>query len=401
MKIAILTSGILPVPAVQGGAVENLIDFYLEYNDIHRLHDITVYSVWHPEVERHTAQKSDVNHYCYINTTGMTGRLYRRLYRAFHAHEYYNYIIEYFFEQAYSHIKKEHYDCILMENRPGYVHKLSQRGFSNLMLHLHNDLLNHDTPYAQEIFKNLKKILTVSDYIKNRVSTIPVSNAEEHAKIMTVHNGIDLQQFRRSDAPSMTRGSLGLGEKDFVLVYSGRLNKDKGIDRLMDAMLLLTDIPDIKLMIIGSTFFGNAANEDGFVRTLKEKALPIKERILFTGFVPYKNMPAYLQLADAAVIPSVWDDPFPTTVLEAQAAGLPIITTNRGGIPEEVTSDCAVIVPTEHHFTEGLTAAIRQLYHAPQQCADMAKVAQQNAGKYDKNRFANDFFNAIENICKP
>ncbi len=42
MKIAVLTSGILPVPAVQGGAVENLVDFYMEYNDIHRLHDITV-----------------------------------------------------------------------------------------------------------------------------------------------------------------------------------------------------------------------------------------------------------------------------------------------------------------------------------------------------------------------
>ena len=46
MKIAIITSGILPVPAVQGGAVENLTDYYLEYNEQHCLHDITVYSVW-------------------------------------------------------------------------------------------------------------------------------------------------------------------------------------------------------------------------------------------------------------------------------------------------------------------------------------------------------------------
>lgn len=45
MKIAILTSGRLPLPAVLGGAVENLIDFYLEYNDIHHLNDITVYSI--------------------------------------------------------------------------------------------------------------------------------------------------------------------------------------------------------------------------------------------------------------------------------------------------------------------------------------------------------------------
>ena len=55
MKIAILTSGILPVPAVQGGAVENLIDFYLEYNCQHHLHDITVYSVWNPDISQHPA----------------------------------------------------------------------------------------------------------------------------------------------------------------------------------------------------------------------------------------------------------------------------------------------------------------------------------------------------------
>ena len=63
MKIAVLTSGILPVPAVQGGAVENLVDFYLEYNELHQIHDITVYSVWHPDVKKHFALKSGVNHY--------------------------------------------------------------------------------------------------------------------------------------------------------------------------------------------------------------------------------------------------------------------------------------------------------------------------------------------------
>ena len=43
----------MPVPAVQGGAVETLIDHYLEYNDLHKLHDITVYSVFHPLAAEH------------------------------------------------------------------------------------------------------------------------------------------------------------------------------------------------------------------------------------------------------------------------------------------------------------------------------------------------------------
>ena len=71
MKIAVLTSGILPVPAVQGGAAENLIDYYLEYNDRHKLHDITIYSVYNKKVRKKSALKSEVNHYKYINTKSL------------------------------------------------------------------------------------------------------------------------------------------------------------------------------------------------------------------------------------------------------------------------------------------------------------------------------------------
>ena len=83
MKLAILTCGMLPIPAVQGGAVENLIDFYLEFNDLHRLHDITVYSPWDAKVEKHPALSSQVNHYVYIDVTSLKARIGRKLYGYF------------------------------------------------------------------------------------------------------------------------------------------------------------------------------------------------------------------------------------------------------------------------------------------------------------------------------
>ena len=393
MRIAILTSGILPVPAVQGGAVENLIDFYLDYNNRHRLHDITVYSVWHPDVESHAALKSKVNHYRYIDTSSLFAKMRRRLYKVFHSHEYYNYFIEFFFEQAYRQIRKEHYDCIIIENRPGYVKKLAERGFDNVVLHLHNDLLNNTTPYHRQVFDSLNRILTVSDYIKSCVSTI-----EKSDKIVTIYNGINLNQFSRKKSVAISRVDMGFDEKDIVLVYSGRINKDKGIEELISAMLLLQDMPDIKLLVIGSTFFGNAANEDDFVRALVDKAKVISHRLFFTGFVPYDRMPDYLHMADIAIIPSIWNDPFPTTVLEAQAMGLPIICSNRGGIPEEVEKDNAIIVSTEFQYVENLANAIRHLYYSPQRRADMAKVSLRHSTQFDKNRFARDFFHALESL---
>ena len=329
MKIAIMTCGMLPIPAVQGGAVENLIDFYLEYNNQKRVHDITIFSPWNAKVEMRSALSSNVNHYIFIDTTSLKARIERRLYKCFHSDEYYNHFIEYYFEKVYIILKHQHFDCILLENCPGYVYKLSQRGYKNLVLHLHNELLHSESKYHDVIFNGLTRILTVSDYIKGRVLTIQPSD-----KIQTVHNGIDLKKFTIKEPCMIKREEMGFSENDFVMVYSGRINKEKGVSELIDAMLFLIEYPTIKLMIIGGSFFGNTNHDDAFICSLKEKTNTIKDRIIFTGFIPYENIPDYLQLADIAVIPSIWNDPFPTTELEAQSMGLPIITTRRGGIPE-------------------------------------------------------------------
>ena len=105
MKIAILTCGILPIPAVRGGAVENLIDFYLEYNNVNKIHDITVYSPWDEKVKTNPALVSDVNHYVFIDVTSLKARIERKIYKLFHSHEYYNHFIEYYFEKVYKEIE--------------------------------------------------------------------------------------------------------------------------------------------------------------------------------------------------------------------------------------------------------------------------------------------------------
>ena len=392
MKIAILTSGILPVPAVQGGAVENLIDFYLEYNDRHHLHDITVYSVGHPEVYSHPALQSRTNHYYYVDTTCWLAKVQRTVRRwRKPKNDYYNNHIEYFFEQAYKEMRRRQYDCIILENRPGYAKKLTERGHDNIVLHLHNDLLNNSTPHHQQIFNSLQRILTVSDYIKRRVATISPSD-----KIVTVYNGINTERFSPKISNSVRRADFGFDANDFILVYSGRINKDKGIAELIDAMILLHDMPHIKLMIIGSSFFGNATNEDDFVRYLKRKAEIIEQQIVFTGFVDYNRMPDYLSISDIAIVPSIWDDPFPTTVLEAQAMGLPIICTKRGGIPEEVTPKNALLIDTDKDFVENLAKAILELYNNPQKRNEMSMTAIENSKFYHCQRFAKDFLMALE-----
>lgn len=391
MKIAILTSGILPIPAVQGGAVENLIDFYMEYNERQKLHDITIYSIKHPKTKQHPALSSDVNQYYYIDTSSIIAKIRRTFYRLFHKDEYYNYFIEFYFEQAFKHLKKQSYDCIILENRPGYAYKLSQRTSCKLVLHLHNDLLNQKSKLHNEILNSLYKILTVSDYIKSRVCSI-----EETNKANTVHNGIDIERFSPQTSININRQNLGLSENDFVIIYSGRVNKDKGVSELIDAMLKLKDTPNIKLLILGSSFFGDASNEDPFINTLKQKAKSITDCFIFTGFIPYSILPQYLWISDAAVVPSVWEEPFGNTVVEAMAAGLPLITTRSGGIPE-ICEGVATIVDREN-IVDNLSNAILDLYQHPDKRKQMAKASLERSKRFDKETYAKNFFAALENI---
>lgn len=391
MKIAILTCGILPIPAVQGGAVENLIDFYLEYNNQKRLHDITIYSPWDNKVNNHPALSSEVNHYIYIDVTSLKARIARKIYKLFHSNEYYNHFIEYYFERVYTIMKFQHYDYILLENCPGYAYKLSLRGYQKLILHLHNDLLNSNSRYHDAIFNSLTKILTVSNYIKERVSTIRSNN-----KVQTIYNGIDLKKFSPRENSAISRQTLGFSENDFVIVYSGRINNQKGISELLDVLLNLKNLPHIRLMILGSSFFNNVKNEDTFIQSLKNKANKIEDQIVFTGFIPYNQVPNYLQLADIAVLPSMWDEPFGLTIVETMAMGLPLITTRSGGIPE-ICKEVATIVEREN-IVNNLTSAILDLYEHPEKQKQMSIVSIERAKQFGKETFAKNFFKALENV---
>lgn len=388
MRIAILTSGILPVPAVQGGAVENLIDFYLEYNNQYQIHDITVYSI----APSHFAPKADTpyTHYHYIDIKNSWCRLKRAWYVRTHKKGYYNPYIEYFFYESLKHIKKQQYDAIILENRPGYALSLSKVTNTPIIIHLHNDFLNASTKGAKDICQVCHSIITVSDFIKHRIETI----LPRQPKLTTVHNGIDLQRFY--DATPLSRSSLGFTEKDFIVVYSGRINPEKGVKELIQAFKQLKDYPPIKLLILGGSFFGNELGNDLFIQSLQAESKAFANRIVFTGFVPYAQIPSYLKMANVAVIPSMWDEPFALTLAEAMTAGLPVIATNTGAIPE-VSQECAIILEKDS-FIDKFPTSLLRLYNTPSLCTSMSEKGLVISKQYAKERYAKNFFKAIASV---
>lgn len=383
MRIAILTSGILPVPAVKGGAVESLIDLYLDYNNREKCHDITIFSVMDKAVEGHPALSSDVNHYEYIDMDSPWAKLRKWVYAKMHKKGDYHYSIEYFFQEAYRRMSENHYDTILIENRPGFILKLPHDLGSKVVIHLHNDFLNADTPLGKEIYKRVDKIICVSEYIRDRVRSV----YDADNKCMTVLNGIDLEAFRLPKI-IIHREDYGLKTEDFVLVFSGRVIPEKGIREVILAMNELKENKEIKLMIVGGSFYGNEGRISPFIKELIKLSWDVRNQIVFTGFRPYEEIPALLSIADVAVLPSIWDEPFGLTHVEAMAAGLPIITTNNGGIPETVTPDCAVMLDIDEMLPQHIAEAVIDLKEHSEKRKTMQKMGRERSELFNKERYA-------------
>jgi glycosyltransferase involved in cell wall biosynthesis len=143
-----------------------------------------------------------------------------------------------------------------------------------------------------------------------------------------VPNGVDTRAFARPCAP-FTRGDLGFDESDVVFCYAGRLGPEKNTPWLAEEFAAAAArSPRARLLVVG----------DGPSRGAAEAALAragMSERARFIGMVPYDRMPDYEAAADVFVTGSV-SEVHPLVVLEAMAAGLPVVAVSSPGIADTV-----------------------------------------------------------------
>ena len=147
-------------------------------------------------------------------------------------------------------------------------------------------------------------------------------------KVTVIQNGSDLTRFNRQHrAPWGMKESLGFGPDDPILLVVARLEEQKGHRVLLQAMpLVLRQFPTAKLVCVG----------DGVLRGALEKQvqdLGIAACVRLMGY--QSNITDWLAMADVAVLPSFYEG-LPLVVVEALAAGKPIVATAVDGTPEIV-----------------------------------------------------------------
>jgi len=134
------------------------------------------------------------------------------------------------------------------------------------------------------------------------------------------------------------RRRYGIGDEPAVL-FAGKLRESKGVHILLEAMFRVWEsMPRAVLVLVGGTEYGRGrtGRETPFMRRLRQDLDRAPGRVVLTGFIPPADMPRTYLLGDVFVGPSQIEEGLGLVFLEAAAAGLPIIATRRGGIPEVV-----------------------------------------------------------------
>lgn len=171
-------------------------------------------------------------------------------------------------------------------------------------------------------------------------------------------NGIDIGRFSKKaldkNRLQSLRKKLSIGIDDFVVGFTGRLVRDKGIIELIHAFAMFRkEHPNAVLLLVGMLEERDALPKD-VARLIKETPY-----IINTGYVANSSIEYYYGLMDIFVLPS-YREGFPTSVLEASAMNLPVITTRVTGCVDSIIEHATGVFV--EHRPESLFQAMDLLY---------------------------------------
>lgn len=182
------------------------------------------------------------------------------------------------------------------------------------------------------------------------------------SRAMAIGNGVDLSLFDPqsvdSEAVAAARREFGLSEgQGPVIVMIGRLVREKGYFEFLEAMGRLKEsYPGVRALVIGDAL---ATDHDDSANLIRQRAgeLGLGETVIFAGL--RSDVPVLLALGDVYCLPS-WREGMPRSIIEAMAAGLPVVATDIRGCREEVVDgQTGLLVPPRD--AEALALALERL----------------------------------------
>lgn len=384
----------LPMPPVKGGAVQNLIQLYIDSNEITKNDNIYVFSLFNKEAVAE-ADKFSYTEFYYIKNSDFLEKLHEKGLKYISALAFRirtGLYIKRIIQKIKSMPDLESLDIIVVENWPKLILPL-RRIFSgkHLCIHLHNDYLNKKTKKGTKISSASDKIICISDYICGLVREVA-----EPRKIVRVYNGVKLTPSD-SGMVNHLKSQYNIKEDDFVVIFSGRLVQNKGAHILLQAYDYINKKEKIKFIFLGSRLYGQSSN-DVYINGLKKKAEMHPDNIIFTGYIDYKEISNYYALGNVGCLPALWDEPLSLTVIEYLMSGLPVIATRSGGIPELLDNSCSFMLERDLDLPQNIAKKIEYLQQNPSIRNEMSDAAIKRGAYFNSDTYVSELRNTF-NAC--
>jgi D-inositol-3-phosphate glycosyltransferase len=181
----------------------------------------------------------------------------------------------------------------------------------------------------EDLLMNCNRIIAATEKEKEDLMKYHKTSSE---KIAVIPCGVNLDLFNLYDKKAAKR-SLSLNNNK-VILFVGRMEPLKGIEKLLTAISYLKDLPKLKLVIIGGD---DKDNLELFRLKDMVNKLHIDNSVLFLGAISQEKLPLFYNAADICVVPSYYES-FCLVILESLASGTPVVSTNVG-IAEDIIQE--------------------------------------------------------------
>ncbi len=213
---------------------------------------------------------------------------------------------------------------VISHGEAGFIRQLRRaRPRAKILLYCHFCLFPWYTrAEVRRVIRDVDALACVSTYIADYVTGKAGLRPDNLGVVL---NGVDAERFSPAAAPA--------GEHQ--ILYVGRVHPDKGVHLLAAAALLLhARGRKFRLRVVGGQLLADGVPLSDYERQVREMAEPLGAAAEFVPFVPRSRLPDTYREASIACVPSTWGEPFNLVLAEALASGLPVVSSDRGALPE-------------------------------------------------------------------
>ncbi|MGQ9512969.1 glycosyltransferase family 4 protein [Thermodesulfitimonas sp.] len=243
-------------------------------------------------------------------------------------------------------------------------------------------------------------VIAVSHYIKREL----VVSGYPAGQIRVIHHGLDLARFQAATPPETVRHEIrekARGRK--IVFHPARMSLAKGSDIVVLAFKRVKEVyPDAFLLLAGTnnTVDWGSYRQGEIAQIRRMIAECGLEEDVLIRFFPWEEMPAAYGESEVVVYPSSFDEPFGLVLLEAMAAGKPLVVTRAGGMPEIVVpGETGFIIPRRQ--PDALAEKILALLRAPDLAHQMGQRARQRvAERFTLERMVRETVAYYEEVCR-